>query len=94
MVELFLLPIREREIIEEQDIRSVFANVESILMLNSTLLQETEERMNSWDFETKLGDVFLKIVRFSNLHSFNLPTSFPNELLTYRRISLKYILTM
>lgn len=62
MVNLFLRPIRENELMTEMEIRAVFSNVESILMLNTTLLDETKERMENWDMEQRIGDIFLKIV--------------------------------
>jgi len=62
MVNLFLRPIRENELMTEMEIRAVFSNVESILMLNTTLLGDTKQRMENWDMEQCIGDIFLQIV--------------------------------
>eukprot|EP00339_Tiarina_fusa_P026170 CAMPEP_0117011394 /NCGR_PEP_ID=MMETSP0472-20121206/9802_1 /TAXON_ID=693140 ORGANISM="Tiarina fusus, Strain LIS" /NCGR_SAMPLE_ID=MMETSP0472 /ASSEMBLY_ACC=CAM_ASM_000603 /LENGTH=613 /DNA_ID=CAMNT_0004714175 /DNA_START=159 /DNA_END=2000 /DNA_ORIENTATION=- len=68
MVEKFLQPMRDQQIVDETALRAVFANVESILMLNKTLLDETAERMANWGLEVKIGDVFLKITEFLKVY--------------------------
>ena len=62
MVDIFLNPIREAELMTEAEIRAVFANVESILMLNETLWEDTKARLDNWSMEQRIGDIFLKIV--------------------------------
>lgn len=47
----------------KEQIFSLFSNVEEFLPINKQLLVLIQERINSWDDNQLLGDIFLKLVR-------------------------------
>lgn len=51
----------------------IFSEIEVILQLNTLFLSQLEEKLPTWDSEhTKIGDVFLGIVRRKNLPTLTL----------------------
>ena len=63
MVNIFLRPLTAAGIIDTLQIRAIFSNVETIWLLNSTLLDDITERLNNWHMDQKIGDIFLQIVK-------------------------------
>ena len=63
MVNIFLRPLTTAGIIDTLQIRAIFSNVETIWLLNSTLLDDITERLNNWHMDQKIGDIFLQIVK-------------------------------
>ena len=63
MVNIFLRPLTTAGIIDTLQIRAIFSNVETIWLLNSTLLDDITERFNNWHMDQKIGDIFLQIVK-------------------------------
>ncbi len=48
--------------ITPDQIKLIFSEVEVILGVNTTVLNELEERMREWSNTQKIGDIFLNIV--------------------------------
>jgi len=50
--------------LNENLLKTIFNNAEVIYNINSNLLAKLEQRWNAWDYEQKLGDVFLSTMEF------------------------------
>lgn len=64
IVQNFLLPLREQSgtsyfVLTEEDIKLVFSNVEQILEAHVSFLSSLKNRVDHWDNEVKLGDLYL-----------------------------------
>lgn len=46
----------------KEQLRAVFSEIEVILAYNKMLLNSLEKRMAAWNSDTKIGDIFLKMV--------------------------------
>eukprot|EP00026_Physarum_polycephalum_P002195 Phypoly_transcript_02200.p1 GENE.Phypoly_transcript_02200~~Phypoly_transcript_02200.p1 ORF type:complete len:905 (+),score=146.21 Phypoly_transcript_02200:115-2829(+) len=50
--------------LNENLLKTIFNNAEVIYNINSNLLAKLEQRWNTWNYEQKLGDVFLSTMEF------------------------------
>ncbi len=67
-IQSFLQPLRKNAsasgaLITQEDLKAVFSDIEVILGYNSIILNDLEGRLKTWDQHTKLGDIFLKMVK-------------------------------
>ena len=85
----FLLPLKEissiKNLISGMEIEKMVFGAEAILSINQELLTNLEDRMNHWNPESLIGDVFLDLVKkifvdslifFSQSANFKLYTSY------------------
>jgi hypothetical protein len=56
-------------ILTNEEVNRIFANVEVILKLSEELLVSLKERLNNWNNQQQIGDVFLKFVSFFKIYS-------------------------
>eukprot|EP01133_Synstelium_polycarpum_P001168 gene1168-1339_t len=56
-------------IISEEEIRAIFSELEAIINTNTLLLQELNSRVNDWNPDTLIGDIFLKFSKFLMIYS-------------------------
>lgn len=57
--------------LNENLLKTIFNNAEVICNINSNLLAKLEKRWESWNYDSKLGDVFLSTVCLSSLDFFS-----------------------
>ena len=62
-IQLYVYPLRNEEILDEEEVQQIFSNVEVLLSINSELLWALEERMHQWSPTRCIGDVFLNLVK-------------------------------
>mmetsp|Transcript_1765 Transcript_1765/g.2478 ORF Transcript_1765/g.2478 Transcript_1765/m.2478 type:complete len:1057 (+) Transcript_1765:18-3188(+) len=55
-------------VLSEDDIRKIFANVEQIRSLNFNFLVDLQGRIEEWSDQQTLGDVFLKIIPYFKVY--------------------------
>jgi RhoGEF domain/FYVE zinc finger/SOS1/NGEF-like PH domain len=68
IVEQYLNPLREANLVTKKTLGQIFANIEDIRVINKELLEALEARMATWDNDTRVGDVFQKLVPFLKLY--------------------------
>jgi hypothetical protein len=56
---------KERGMLSFQQIRTIFADIETIVNYQKILLEDLEGRTKDWSEETRLGEVFTTMVRYS-----------------------------
>jgi len=65
IVEHFLVPLREaakkNQLITQDQVKTIFSVVEVIYNFQREILMKLTERMKSWSYEQKLGDLFLEM---------------------------------
>jgi hypothetical protein len=64
IVNSYLKPLRQKNIIPATVIWKLFSEVEVINDINFMLLADLEQRMKDWKPSTVIGDLFLNRVRF------------------------------
>jgi hypothetical protein len=65
IVKEYLIPCREKNLLKETTIKTVFFKIESILGASQVVLELLEKRVGKqWQFYQVLGDIFAKFVRF------------------------------
>lgn len=57
------------------DITLLFANVEVLLKVNQELLDGLEKRTEEWDYNSCIGDFFLRLASFFKLYTGTPPLS-------------------
>lgn len=61
----FLVPLREKRILSESILWSIFYDVESILELNEKILDSLQSLMRTWHYTTSIGQLFIeKVIYF------------------------------
>eukprot|EP01132_Coremiostelium_polycephalum_P006752 gene6752-8373_t len=72
--EIFLTPIREKSILNQKEINILFSNIEILLSINKTVLEELEKEETgpnpNNDYEnTKVGQAFLKMSHYLKMYN-------------------------
>ncbi|KAM9990812.1 hypothetical protein ACTFIY_006864 [Dictyostelium cf. discoideum] len=57
-IEVFILPLRSKSIISNDDLSTIFSNSEVIHQFNSGFLALLEEKINNWSTNQSIGEVF------------------------------------
>ncbi len=63
-----MVPLLEARVITNQDKTHLFADLELLIGVNKALLQQLENRIKIWNFDTCLGDIFLKMVWTASIY--------------------------
>merc|ERR1712137_39185 len=62
MIDGYITPLREKEILPQKTIQGIFSNVDTILKAHEGLFMSSlREKVKSWTDESKVGDIFLAI---------------------------------
>jgi hypothetical protein len=64
MVNLYMLPIAERQLMTPEEVKSVFGEVQALLQSNTQLQQALEGRISEWEAPSTIGDLFQDVVRY------------------------------
>lgn len=67
-IDIFLQPMRQRKLLEEQKIYALFCNLETIVGVNTQLLIDLEQRMSTP--EKIVGDLFVQLGSFFKVYTF------------------------
>jgi len=87
ILNLFLIPIRTNQIVKEEDIKSLFSNIELIYTVNhevSANFQNELERVQDMQL-INMGLLFIKTVEFLKVYSIY-STNYANAIATYERL--------
>ncbi|KAK5580528.1 hypothetical protein RB653_000548 [Dictyostelium firmibasis] len=57
-IDVFIIPLRNKSIISNDDLASIFSNSEVIHQFNSKFLTIIEEKINNWSINQSIGEVF------------------------------------
>ncbi|KAN0012429.1 hypothetical protein ACTFIU_007730 [Dictyostelium citrinum] len=57
-IEVFILPLRSKSIISNDDLSTIFSNSEVIHQFNTGFLALLEEKINDWSINQSIGEVF------------------------------------
>jgi len=68
-INVFMLPLQERDVISTSAINSIFSNIEAIVKVNKELLSTLEKRMDSWGPTQRIGDVMLTFTPFLKMYT-------------------------
>jgi hypothetical protein len=72
LVQDFLIPLRnaaaseDTAIISKQNVQAMFPYIDILYNINKQFLIDLQERQKNWSPTQKIGDIFLKMVRFSS----------------------------
>ncbi|KAL9649455.1 hypothetical protein ABK040_000694 [Willaertia magna] len=74
MQEVYLKPLKvmsskEKPIITKEEVQAIFSDIEVIINVNTTFLNDLEERMKNYVYETQLSDIFLTMAPFFKTYS-------------------------
>ena len=70
LINSYLRPLREKNIISIQSIRRIFSDIEVLYGFNLQFLTNVENRMKNWnENEQKLGDIFLREVDYLKMYT-------------------------
>jgi hypothetical protein len=64
MVNLYMLPIAERQLMTPEEVKAVFGEVQALLQSNTQLQQALEGRISEWEAPSTIGDLFQDVVRY------------------------------
>ena len=64
--EVYLMPLREKKLLSEPVINSIFSNVTILFNLNKLLLKELTDSINTHNGDT-IGSCFLRLVCYTHL---------------------------
>jgi hypothetical protein len=68
-----LIPLRDQVgllgCVTKEDIILLFANVEVLVQVNQELLDGLEKRTEEWDYNSCIGDFFLRLASFFKLYT-------------------------
>lgn len=70
-VEQFLKPLRAETstLLPQEKVTAIFSNIEDILQMNTVLLHDLEERMESWSDGQCIGDLFVRLAPFLRIYT-------------------------
>lgn len=60
MISLWKTPMKSKGIVTDSECSVLFGNIETLVQINTVLLNEVKVRMEIWTDSTKVGDVFVK----------------------------------
>eukprot|EP01105_Mastigella_eilhardi_P000355 TRINITY_DN1044_c1_g1_i1.p1 TRINITY_DN1044_c1_g1~~TRINITY_DN1044_c1_g1_i1.p1 ORF type:complete len:651 (-),score=196.17 TRINITY_DN1044_c1_g1_i1:37-1959(-) len=71
LVNVFVQPLRELSppILSEEEIKAIFSDIIIIKSVNESLLKILHTRIDSWDKDHKIGDVFLRTSDFLRIYT-------------------------
>eukprot|EP01112_Ceratiomyxa_fruticulosa_P017158 TRINITY_DN528_c0_g1_i9.p1 TRINITY_DN528_c0_g1~~TRINITY_DN528_c0_g1_i9.p1 ORF type:complete len:362 (+),score=66.23 TRINITY_DN528_c0_g1_i9:222-1307(+) len=58
VIDKFMTPLREKALLPEASIKTVFCNIPEIYKIHQTLLQTFEERLDAWSYQQSFADLF------------------------------------
>jgi len=65
----FIKPLRENKLLKDTEIQGIFANVEIIFDFQKELLKQFRTRVESWESQPLLGDVFTTLSPFLKVYT-------------------------
>eukprot|EP01133_Synstelium_polycarpum_P007733 gene7733-9063_t len=67
--EVFVGPIKEKELLSVKDANMLFSNIEVLLSINQTMLAELERDDEPSHYSTKVGQAFLKMSHYLKMYN-------------------------
>lgn len=68
LVDHGIVPLRNEKILSDSEIRTVFSNVETILQFHRIFLEDLKKRIDSWNSESLISDIFAKYYQYFKLY--------------------------
>jgi len=59
----------KQPIISSEEIQAIFANVSTILTFNQDLLRRFKERLNGWNYESKIADIMVDMAPLLGIYT-------------------------
>jgi hypothetical protein len=92
---MFLKPLARDEMLAKDEISAIFSDMELIVLLNSQLWKDLEERMNEWPMQ-HVGDVFSRaapvlLIYFRYIHNYDHAMEVLTKCLTEKPEFKRYI---
>ncbi|KAJ3219754.1 cytochrome c oxidase subunit 1 [Dinochytrium kinnereticum] len=70
IINLFLLKIREKSVLQPRQVSIVFSNIEQLLPVNQELMQRLQERRReSFGIVLQVGDIFLAVAQYLKMYT-------------------------
>eukprot|EP01103_Thecamoeba_quadrilineata_P016777 TRINITY_DN5713_c0_g1_i1.p1 TRINITY_DN5713_c0_g1~~TRINITY_DN5713_c0_g1_i1.p1 ORF type:complete len:545 (+),score=83.61 TRINITY_DN5713_c0_g1_i1:36-1670(+) len=83
---VFLEPLMQTELVKEDKLKALFKAITVIMGYSKALLTDLAERVTKWTVNTKLGDIFLKMVVFFKTYTHYI-NNYKEALETIERLS-------
>ncbi|EFA81156.1 calmodulin-binding protein [Heterostelium album PN500] len=69
VLDVFLTPIRDKSMLQLKDINTLFSNLEILLSINKTMLEELEKDDEPSHYRTKVGQAFEKMSHYLKMYN-------------------------